>query len=60
MALYYAENIAGGANTVTVADTVNGGTLRFAILEYAGVAPANALDRTARPRARGRRSTVGR
>ena len=46
VALYYAENIAGGANTVTVSDTVNGGTLRFAILEYAGVATASALDKT--------------
>ncbi|HVQ34882.1 MAG TPA: hypothetical protein VMT33_02640, partial [Candidatus Bathyarchaeia archaeon] len=36
LALYYAEAIAGGANTVTVADTLSGGTLRFAIFEYAG------------------------
>jgi hypothetical protein len=38
-----AENIAAGANTITVSDTVSG-TLRFAILEYAGVATANSLD----------------
>ena len=44
LAFYYAENIAGGANTVTVADSISGGTLRFAILEYAGVALANSLD----------------
>ena len=46
LAIYYAENIAGGTNTVTVSDTL-GGTLRFAILEYAGVATVNALDGTA-------------
>ena len=44
VAIYYAENIAGGANTVTVSDTLAGGTLRFAIFEYAGVATANSLD----------------
>jgi hypothetical protein len=44
IAIFYAENIAGGANTVTVADSLTGGTLRFAILEYAGVAQANSLD----------------
>jgi hypothetical protein len=47
LALYYAENIAGGSNTVTVSDTIAGGTLRFAILEYSGVAVANSLDGTA-------------
>jgi hypothetical protein len=46
VALFYAENIAGGANTVTVSDT-RSGTLRFAILEYAGVATLNSLDGTA-------------
>ena len=45
-ALYYAENAAAGTNTVTVTDTVHGGTLRFAILEYAGVAASNALAET--------------
>ena len=45
--IYYAENIAGGPNTVTVADTLTGGTLRFAILEYSGVAAVNSLEVTA-------------
>jgi hypothetical protein len=45
-AIYYAENISGGANTVTVFDTISG-TLRFAIFEYSGVAAANSLDGTA-------------
>src|SRR5882762_1186692 len=43
LAIYYAENAKGGANTVTVSDTVSG-PLRFAILEYSGVAVANSLD----------------
>jgi hypothetical protein len=42
-ALYYAENIKAGANTVTVSDTASG-PLRFAILEYTGVATSNSLD----------------
>ena len=46
LAVFYAENIAGGANTVTVEDTLPGLTLRVAILEYAGVAPTNSLDAT--------------
>src|SRR5262245_4216682 len=46
LGLYYAENIAGGPNTVTVSDTLTGGTLRFAILEYAGVAASGSLDGT--------------
>jgi hypothetical protein len=46
MGIYYAENIAGGANTVTVSDTISG-TLRFAILEYSGVAASSSLDATA-------------
>ena len=44
--IYYAEFIAGGANTVTVSDTISG-TLRFAILEYSGVAVTNSLDAVA-------------
>ena len=36
LALYYAESIAGGANTVTVASSMSGGTLRFAIFSYTG------------------------
>jgi hypothetical protein len=46
-AIYYAENIAGGANTVTVAESLTNNTLRFAILEYSGVATSNSLDVTA-------------
>jgi hypothetical protein len=47
LGVFYAENIAGGANTVTVADNINGKTLRFAILEYSSVATSNSLDITA-------------
>jgi len=43
LAIFYAQNIAGGPNTVTVSDTTSD-TLRFAILEYSGVATSNALD----------------
>ncbi len=46
LTLFYAENVAAGANTVTVA-TSTAASLRLAILEYAGVARANALDVTA-------------
>ncbi len=42
-AIFYAENISGGANTVTVSDSISG-TLRFAIYEYSGVATVNSLD----------------
>jgi YD repeat-containing protein len=45
LAIYYAENIGSGANTVTVADSISG-TLRFAILEYSGVATSSSLERT--------------
>ena len=38
VAIFYAEDIAAGANTVTVSDSITGGTLRFAIFEYSGVA----------------------
>jgi len=44
LGVFYAENIAGGANSVTVTESINGNTLRFAILEYSGVALANSLD----------------
>jgi hypothetical protein len=44
IAIFYAENVAGGSNTVTVADSVTGGSLRFAIFEYSGVATTNSLD----------------
>jgi len=43
LGIFYAENIAGGTNTITVSDTISG-TMRFAILEYSGVALANSLD----------------
>ena len=45
LGIFYAENIAGGANTVTVSNTILG-TMRFAILEYSGVATSNSLDVT--------------
>jgi len=41
--IFYAENIAGGANTITVKQSISG-TMRFAILEYSGVATSNSLD----------------
>ena len=44
LAIFYAENIIGGANTVTVSDTISAATLRFAILEYSGVARASSLE----------------
>ena len=43
LAIFYAENVKGGANTVTVSDTVSA-PLRLAIMEYSGVATANSLD----------------
>jgi hypothetical protein len=46
LAIFYAENIAGGSNAVTISDSISG-TLRFAILEYSGVASANSLDAAA-------------
>jgi hypothetical protein len=46
-AIYYAENISGGANSVTVSDNISGATLRFSILEYSGVALVNSLDNAA-------------
>jgi hypothetical protein len=47
VAIFYAEDIAAGANTVTVSDSITGGTLRFAIFEYSGVATTGSLDVTA-------------
>jgi chitodextrinase len=44
LALYYAEAIAGGADTVSVSSSLPGGLLRFALFEYAGVAAANSFD----------------
>jgi len=45
-AIFYAENIHGGADKISVTQSVLG-TLRFAILEYSGVATSNSLDGTA-------------
>ena len=45
-AIFYAENIAGGTDTIRVGDTASG-TLRIAILEYSGVARSRSLDATA-------------
>jgi IPT/TIG domain len=47
LAIFYAENIVGGANSVTVSESLSGNTLRFAILEYSGVSTFNSLDVTA-------------
>ena len=44
---FYAENIAAGPNTVTVAVSKKAASIRLAIFEYAGIARANALDGTA-------------
>jgi hypothetical protein len=41
--IYYAENVAGGANSIRVSDTATA-TLRVAILEYSGVATSGSLD----------------
>ena len=43
LAIFYAENVSGGANTVSLSDTISA-TMRFAIFEYAGVASSNSLD----------------
>jgi hypothetical protein len=45
-AIFYAEKIVGGANTVRIGETASA-TLRIAILEYSGVATSGSLDRTA-------------
>ena len=44
LAIYYAENIKAGPNTVTVSSLPSGATLRFAILEFSGVASSNSAD----------------
>jgi hypothetical protein len=43
LGIFYAENIAGGANTITVS-VKRSGTMRITIAEYSGVASANSLD----------------
>src|SRR4029077_1643719 len=53
-----AENIVGGVNTVNVSDTISG-TLRFAILEYSGVALVNSLDAVATMQGTGLSATSG-
>jgi hypothetical protein len=47
LGIFYAENIAGGTNAVTVSDSIGSSTLRFAILEYSGLATSNSLDAVA-------------
>jgi hypothetical protein len=47
VAIYYAENIAGGSNAVTVSKPQPDGGLRVAIFEYSGVALTASLDQTA-------------
>ncbi|HET9995583.1 MAG TPA: IPT/TIG domain-containing protein, partial [Candidatus Acidoferrum sp.] len=58
LAIYYAENVSGGPNTVYVSDTVSG-PLRFAILEYSGVATSNSLDVTAMAQGNGPSPSTG-
>ena len=43
LAVFYAENVNGGANTITVSQSTST-TLRFAIMEYRGIATSNSLD----------------
>jgi hypothetical protein len=43
LGIFYAENIASGPNTITVTATASA-TMRFAIVEYSGVASANSLE----------------
>jgi RHS repeat-associated protein len=43
LAIFYAENIASGANSVTVSDSVSA-NLSFAIFEYSGLATSGSLD----------------
>jgi hypothetical protein len=58
LAIFYAENIKGGTNTVRVVDS-RSGTLRLAILEYAGIAAANSLDVTAAAQGTGATASTG-
>jgi hypothetical protein len=43
VALYYAENVSSGANTVTITMPA-AATLRFSLFEYRGIAASNSLD----------------
>ena len=45
LAIFYAENIAPGANTVTVSDSVSA-YMKITVLEYSGVALSSSLDTT--------------
>jgi hypothetical protein len=46
LSIYYAQNIAAGANTVTLSAS-GANTIRVAIFEYSGLATSNALDQAA-------------
>ena len=46
LGIFYAENVRGGANSITVSHTISG-YLRLSIVEYSGVATSNSLDVTA-------------
>ena len=46
-AIFYAKNIAGGSNTVTVAFNQAAAYVDVRILEYSGLDPTNPLDKTA-------------
>ena len=47
LAVYYAANIAGGADTVTVTLNPSAGYRRLAVQEYSGIATTNPVDVTA-------------
>ena len=47
LAIFYAENVQAGVNTVTVSSSLANASLRFALLEYAGLAPSSSLDGSA-------------
>jgi len=57
-AIFYAENISGGANSVTISESLSNSTLRFAILEYSGMAVAK-LSGSPRGDGRARNWNVG-
>src|ERR1700728_4561562 len=46
LGIYYAENISGGANAVTVSGSASA-TIRMGIMEYSGIVTTNSLDATA-------------
>ncbi|MGB8324302.1 MAG: choice-of-anchor D domain-containing protein, partial [Candidatus Acidiferrum sp.] len=58
LALFYAENISGGANTITVSDSILQ-TLRFSILEYSGMATSSSLDASASAQGSGTNPSSG-